>query len=54
MASAAAITRERAGRAAARREKAVRRKAGMATRYAWRQAHLDARAADADRLMPPP
>lgn len=52
LAAAEESNRARAARAAERREKAARRKAGMASRHAWRQLHLDARAADADRSPP--
>jgi hypothetical protein len=42
--------RNRAARAAARREAAERRRHGLALRQAWRQARLDARQA----TSPPP
>jgi hypothetical protein len=47
-----ASARRRASRVAARRESTARRAAGMAARHAWRQARLDARAADRDRRPP--
>jgi hypothetical protein len=44
-----AATRRRVERSAARRQRTARRAAGLVERHAWRQARLDARAADHDR-----
>ncbi|MFG1608859.1 hypothetical protein [Actinoplanes sp. NPDC049265] len=44
--------RVREARAAERRAKAARRKAGMTARHTWRQLHLDARAAEAEHRRP--